>query len=148
MPFRSFRPRYWRWSVLVLLLGTVLSAAAAWIQHRANERDVAAQLQAHAERLADLLQRRMQTYEYGLVGARGAVLAADRTAQRFSRENFQGFTSSFALHRRYPGSRGFGFVRRVPRTQEAAFVEAMRREYGPSFSIHEVQPALGTPAQG
>ena len=127
------------------LFAAALAAAAlagAW-QQRSNQIYLGERLQAAAERTAERLRRRMQTYEYGLMSARSAVFAAGDSAAEVSREAFNRFGAALNMDRQYPGARGFVLIRRVPPEQEAAFTAAMRREGFTDFRIHALQPHAG-----
>ncbi len=129
---------------MLAALGLVLALLAGLWQQRANDAFVREHLQEAAERAAEALRRRMQTYEYGLLAARSAVLAAGGGgADALSQDRFDRFGQSLDLPRRFPGARGFVFIRRVPVAQEAAFVAAQRRAGRPDFHIHQLQPHGG-----
>ena len=85
----------------------------------------------------------MHAFEYGLRGARGAVIAAGGeggiTRLRFAQYSASQRSSSAS----FPGACGFGFVRRVPAAQEAAFVAAARLDGKPDFQIHQLSPNEG-----
>ncbi|MDZ5457067.1 sensor histidine kinase [Azohydromonas lata] len=122
------------------LAGAVL--AGAW-QQQANEIYLSERLQAAAERAAERLRRRMQTYEYGLLSARSAVFAAGGSAEEVSRDAFRRFGAALDMPRQYPGARGFVFISRVPAAQEAGFVAAQRRQGPADFHIRQLQPHAG-----
>ncbi|WP_298233294.1 PAS domain S-box protein [uncultured Azohydromonas sp.] len=123
--------------------GLVAAALAGLWQQRANDNFVRERLQAAAERAAEALRRRLQAYEYGLMGTRGAVLTAGDSAEMLTHEQFRRYGASLDIERRFPGVLRFGFVRRVPPAGEAAFVEAMRREGRPDFRIYQLEPHEG-----
>ncbi|KQP37998.1 hypothetical protein ASF44_12330 [Pseudorhodoferax sp. Leaf274] len=78
------------------------------------------------ERATTDLLRRINIYEYGLRGARGAVIAAG--GGQITRERFRLYAESRELAREFPGARGFGFVRRVPQAQLQDFLAQARAE--------------------
>ena len=123
--------------------GLAAAVLAGLWQQRANEAFVQERLQAAAERSAEVLRRRMRTYEYGLFATRSAVFTAGSAVEAVSREQFHRYGASLDLPRQYPGASSFGFVRRVPAQQEAAFVQAMRREGLADFRIRQFQPHDG-----
>src|SRR5690606_34681489 len=43
----------------------------------------------------------------------------------------------------YPGARGFGYIRRVPREREAAFLSSARADGKPDFRIQQLMPHDG-----
>ncbi|NML13588.1 CHASE domain-containing protein [Azohydromonas caseinilytica] len=147
MPTFRSRLHEWRWPLLVLALGLLAALAAAWSQQRDNELHLHEQLDAASERVADQLVRRLQSYEFGLIADRAAVLAAGSDDLALQHQSFQRFADTLPLQQHFPGARGIGFTRRVPHAQEADFVAAVRRATGqPGFRIHEVTPQLDRPA--
>jgi PAS domain S-box-containing protein len=123
---------------LVLAVSLASFAASRLIGgHRAEER---ARFTGVARRTAEQLARRMHTYELGLLGTRGAVLAAGLDL-RWSA--FHVYAASRTLAREFPGSRGLGFIRRVPEQAEGAFVESVRRDGRPDFKIKQLTPTHG-----
>jgi PAS domain S-box-containing protein len=87
------------------------------------------------------LNKRLQNYEYGLRGARGAVIVGGPDG--ITRQKFRLYMQSRELTREFPGSLGFGFIRRVLPQQESAFVKAARADGSPSFQIHQITPHDG-----
>src|SRR5688500_11874088 len=91
--------------------GLAAAVLAGLWQQRANDAFLRERLQAAAERRAEALRRRMQTYEYGLFATRSAVFTAGDAVEAVSREQFRRYGASLDLPRQYPGASGFGFVR-------------------------------------
>jgi CHASE1-domain containing sensor protein len=110
-------------------------------QAHTNERYARDRFDAQAARLADQLRARLQTYEYGLRGARGAIQAAGE--HTVSRDSFRTYHLSRDLDREFRGAHGFGFVRRVPPQAVAAFVAAARRDGAPDFQVRQLAPHEG-----
>src|SRR5690349_20708621 len=108
-------------ALLVLLGGLLLAALVAWRQDRENQLWSRARFEQEAERVCSALVARMRTYEYGLRGTRGVVLAA---GDQLSQHLFAAYAWSRDLHAEFPGARGFGFVRRVAEPDVPRFVEA------------------------
>ncbi|WP_157270156.1 CHASE domain-containing protein [Azohydromonas aeria] len=129
-----------RWTLAVLVAGLVAAGATGWAQHRANQARLQAELDAAAAQVAAQLRQRMRSYEYALFATRGAVRVAGGSAEQLTREAFRRFAGSFDLRERFPGARGVGFVRRMPRDQDEAFMEEMRRKGEPGFRIRELNP--------
>ena len=136
MSARSLSPR--RWALLLWLAGLALSALLAYGVHAANQRLLAGRLAALGDEVANLVSQRFGLYEYGLRGARGAVVAAGGPA--VSREVFVAYMATRDMAQEFPGARGFGFIRRVPRADEAAFLERARAEGPADFAIRELAP--------
>jgi PAS domain S-box-containing protein len=127
--------------LLLLVGGWVLSAGMGAWQHRANQALERSRAEVLAQRVADQVRARMRTYEFGLRGARGAVIAAG--VEGITRERFHQYGLSRELEREFPGARGFGFIRRVPVAHEAAFLAAARGDGAPDFGIHQLRPHAG-----
>ncbi|WP_198321030.1 sensor histidine kinase [Azohydromonas aeria] len=130
----------WAWPLALLLAGLLASAAAGLWQRRDNAAWVDVALATEAERMAERLRRRMQTYETGVVATRSAIAVAGRSVQEITREQFERFGTSLDMERLLPGLGGVAFIRRVDPAGEAAFVAGMRREGFDDFRIREVAP--------
>ena len=133
-------PRRWRVAVVtaVLVLGSLLSLGAGWLQQRSNRARVDDELQRVAQQVRVQVQQRMRRMELGLVSARGAVVAAGWDA--IDRAAFERYARSRDVDREYPGARGFGLIRRVPVDGEAAFVAAAAADGWPGFAIRALTP--------
>ncbi|KRC11129.1 hypothetical protein ASE11_19830 [Hydrogenophaga sp. Root209] len=126
-----------RWALALWCAGVLLSALAAGQVQRDNHRRLVANTGAAADALGAAIQERFKQYEYGLRGARGAVAASG--GDKVTREQFKAYVNSRET-REFPGARGFGFIRQVPRAHEAAFVARARNEGPADFSIRELAP--------
>ena len=123
-----------RWSPLIgLLIGVVLASWLGLHITLQNQEDIDENFDLIVQRAAAQIERRMQLYEYGLRGTRGAVIASGE--ERIDREAFTRYSASRDYAREFPGARGFGFIRRVPARDEAAFLRAARNDGWPGFSI-------------
>lgn len=128
------------WSALLCVAGIVVAIGVA--------RQLEAQQQADAtERFADLVQRaidqlakRFHAYEYGLRGMRGVAIVLGPDG--LDRAKLIAYGNSRDLEREFPGARGFGFIRRVPRAEEAVFLARSQRDQ-PDFAIAEIAPHAG-----
>ncbi|WP_431276100.1 PAS domain S-box protein [Variovorax ureilyticus] len=129
-------------SLVWLIVGLCGAAGAALLQLRYNESLAQERFDALARRALEQLSSRMHSYEIGLRGARGAVIAAGGEVG-ISRLRFAQFVASRDLEREFPGSGGFGYIRRVPAAQEAAFVAAARLDGKPDFRVHQLGPNEG-----
>jgi PAS domain S-box-containing protein len=132
-------------SKLVLLLGVAISAGAsigagALLEARNAEKSVA-RFQELTDRAADQLRRRFQIFEYGLRGARGAIIAVGEDS--ISRAKFRAYSETRDLATEFVGSRGFGFARLVKADAASSFVEQARRDGSPAFSIREANQNPG-----
>ena len=122
--------------LLTLCAGIAASAAGAlWLQH-ANQRQAQEALQRATELAADAVHKRMQLYQYGLRGARGVIVTSG--PQGLSRALFHRYSQTRDIAREFPGARGFGFIRRVPRSTEASFLNQARADGAPDFAIRQL----------
>ena len=131
-------------AVLPLIVATVglgAAIASALYLQRLNRGVGEVSLGHLAERAADRTRARMAIYEYGARGARGAVIGAG--VEGVSRETFTRYSQSRDLAREFPGALGYGYVHRVSEGGEAAFVDAVRRDGRPTFSVRQVAPHAG-----
>jgi two-component system, sensor histidine kinase and response regulator len=123
------------------LLGLAAAGVFAKRQHDYNAQVIARDSDRRADQAASDLQRRFQAYEDGLRGARDAVIAAGGAA--ISQESFRRYAQSRDLKDEFPGAGGVGFIVRVPRQREAAFVATMRAQGLPDFSVQQFAPHNG-----
>jgi CHASE1-domain containing sensor protein len=122
--------------VLVLwLLGLVLSGLAGWRVHGHNDTVRDTRLKALVDERERFIQVRLLRYARGRRGTRGAVRATGGDA--LTRQRFEDYMSARNMAREFPGARGLGFVRRLPRADEKAFVVHMRTEGRADFAIRD-----------
>ncbi|MBI3479595.1 MAG: PAS domain S-box protein [Nitrosomonadales bacterium] len=127
--------------LLVLAIGLI--SALVWWNH-AESRNRVIVRQAFAAQTADLQEQlfdRIDSYVRGLHGMRGAIAAAG--GETASRVSMQAFYQSRDWEKEYPGSRGIGFIRRVPPDRQQAFIARMRREGLADFAINDLSPHQG-----
>jgi PAS domain S-box-containing protein len=117
-----------------LCLGAALTIVATLYQVQQNSLDASTRFEMMAQRAARQITKRIETFQYGLRGARGAVLAAG--VDSIDAARFRLYSQSRDIVREFVGALGFGFIRRVPTAQEAGFLARARRESGPDFAIH------------
>jgi PAS domain S-box-containing protein len=132
-----------QWPGAVLAFGLIAAAVAGVWQRESNEAMVLDQLQRHADLAAERLRQLIMTYESGLLGMRGHLVAAGSGSAAVSREQFHHYVAALDLPRHYPGARGFGFIRRVAAGQESAFLAQARLDGMPVLRIHELGPNTG-----
>ncbi|MCH1930035.1 CHASE domain-containing protein [Shewanella sp. A25] len=121
-----------------LLIGFLLTACFASLLHYQNQIDNVAHIRSLADEAEQMIIERFTQFQYGLRGARGAVIAAG--VNQISRGQFEDYIDSRDIDIEFPGALGFGFIRRVPMAEEAAFVEAARLDGAPNFTIKTLTP--------
>jgi len=126
---------------VVLVLGLLLSALAALGQHLANGQRLRQALDRAAQDAVAQLADRMQTYEYGLRGARGAIVTAG--PRHVSRADFARYHATRQLDREFPGAHGFGFIRRVEPDDVESFTARQRLEGFTDFRVRVLTPHAG-----
>lgn len=122
----------------ILVLGMVATYLLAAAQVARNEELVDRQFSAQVQRVVEDVERRVNGYEYGLRGARGAIAALG--PQELTRERFLHYSKTRDVDREFPGARGFGFIRRVPAQASAGFIDTARLDGWPEFNIKELAP--------
>ncbi|WP_185646431.1 PAS domain S-box protein [Burkholderia sp. Bp9143] len=128
-------PRVTGWAALILAIGVIGSVAGSYALHRANAREAQTALTEAANDATDEIVERVRHYEYGLRGARGAIVTAGENG--ISRERFHLYSLTRDIHTEFPGAIGFGFIRRVPKGSEQAFVARAKADVGPEFEIRQ-----------
>ncbi len=130
-----------RWAVATLMIGLCLTAAATFQRQKLNAESARAVLRSVTERGAHTVAERMRMYQYGLRGVRGAISVGGGAT--ISHNLFNRYSLTRDLKLEFPGSRGFGFVRRVPLAMESQFLAAARADGAPDFEIQTFTPHSG-----
>jgi PAS domain S-box-containing protein len=128
-------------AVIILAVGIVVSLLEARRQTQINLEHTRQRLESLSQQFSTQLNDRMQKYQHGMRGTRGLVLAMGE--QRLSREIFNRYISGRNIVREFPGMRGFAWVRRIPISQQEAFLQAARRDGKPDFSLIQINPHEG-----
>uniref|UniRef100_E6VIU0 histidine kinase n=1 Tax=Rhodopseudomonas palustris (strain DX-1) TaxID=652103 RepID=E6VIU0_RHOPX len=134
-----------RWLV-GMVVGTVasalLSALVAYGVAEQNVRTVARKFDALAADLTDQLEDNLGSYRFGLLAARGVVVASG--GESISFDTFHRYAETRDFLREFPGARGFGFVRPVEPQDVAAFVAQRRAGGQPTYKVSQLAPHDGT----
>ena len=130
-----------RSALLVWVLGMLISLGLGWSTQQDNRKVAERRLGEAAASVAQQVRDRFMLYEFGLKGTRGAVMAAG--GEGITRSEFEAYVASREMRQDFPGARGFGFIRRVPRAAEADFVATARAEGPAGFSVRELAPHEG-----
>ncbi|WP_415767721.1 PAS domain-containing hybrid sensor histidine kinase/response regulator [Pseudomonas sp. ZB1P45] len=130
------------WGVTItLVVGLGVSILGGWILERINEQQAQEAIAAATEEAAELVLTRLGLYQYGLRGARGAVLTAGEHG--ISREVFDQYHQTRDLAAEFPGASALGFIRRVPERDEREFLKYARADGKADFSIRQLSPHSG-----
>jgi PAS domain S-box-containing protein len=122
----------------VLLVGLVVTAVAHAFVKQRSASIIDARFEVASAKAVDELNRRLQIYEYGLRGTRGAAIAAG--FENLTHERFRRYVESRDIPAEFPGSHGLGLIRRVSKADEETFVAAARRDAMPSFELRQLVP--------
>lgn len=128
-----------RWPIASLIAGVGFSVAACWIVAHFNQVQREEAVTAAAETAADGVVSRIELYQYGLRGARGAIQTM-ASSQAITREGFDLYSKTRNVDEEFPGARGFGFIRRVPLQDEAEFLTQAQVDGWPEFAIRQIAP--------
>jgi|GEM_PF-1448160 len=133
---------FWRsnapWTLLTLLVGALITFWLVQRQAQENDATVRERMQLETERITSDVIARFRLYEYGLKGLRGVVAASQVSG--LSREKMQTYARTRDLQREFPGSRGFGFIERVPASEADRYTEEARADGAPDFTIRQLTP--------
>lgn len=138
---KSYFP--WVWSLTLFAIGCVAASLVASRLATAQRQLKDVRFGALVERAVRAVAERITVYEYGLRGARGAVIAVG--AEQMTRARFRSYAMSRVSEREFPGARGFGFVRRVEPAHLDAFLDAARADEKPEFALRQLEPHNGDP---
>lgn len=122
-------------------VGFVLALLAAVWQTRDNAVVAGIRFDALVLLASEQVVARLQIYEYGRRGARGAALAAG--LDQLDGARYRLYSEARDLDREFPGARGIGVIRRVAPADEAAFLATMQRNGEPRFAIRQFAPHEG-----
>ena len=126
---------------MILALGLVATVMGCLILQNNNEQRTREALDVAAESAVQSVLTRLQLYQYGLRGTRGAIITAG--VDGMTREIFHRYSQMRDVSKEFPGARGFGFIRRVPAQDLEAFVRRARADGAPDFTIHQFAPHDG-----
>ncbi len=125
-------------TLLLLLLGLALSAAAGLWQRHVIEIEAEAEFLRNVERTSSEVERRFSQPISGLKGLRGAYAASQALRQQLSRAEFRAHVASRELATEFPGVRGFGYIEHVFRAELERFLAAERADGAPDFAIRQL----------
>ncbi|WP_421854228.1 CHASE domain-containing protein [Marinomonas sp.] len=138
MNWTSSEHIYNRWVMITLLTGTLITCVIAYNVQNSNEERINQAAYDTSVMLKQEVASRIELYQYGLRGARGAVLTAGENT--ITRDIFEQYSRSRDVDNEFAGARGFGFIRRVPQSDVDTFTSMARQDGWPSFSIKMLNP--------
>lgn len=127
--------------LLTFAAGMAATGLITSVLQQSNQQRIHDALISATERAADAVISRMDLYQYGLRGARGAVLAGGENG--ITREGFLRYSKTRDIAQEFDGARGFGFIRRVSAQQEEGFLALARADGMPDFQIRHLAPHDG-----
>lgn len=137
---RGVAPSAWT-TVAVLIAGVALAVCAAWLTQLRNDQLAEARYVQMADHAVSAIRERMALYEKALRGVRGAIAAVG--VDVVTKEEFDRYAESRDADTEFPGMRGYGFIRRVARRDEATFLGRARTEGDPAFALRQLSPQDG-----
>ena len=126
------------WTLLTLLVGALITLGLVQRQQQHNQTTAREQLLLETQRITSEVVDRLHLYEYGLRGLRGMVVASQVSG--LSNEKMQAYSRTRDVPREFPGSRGFGFIERVPASEVGRYTEQARADGAPDFTIRQLTP--------
>ena len=129
------------WMLGVLVACLVLGLFAGRQQVVRNEALINQALFSEGKVIEHELISRLDMYTYRLRSIRGAIYMLQ--LPNVTRELMHRFSQVRDIEKEFPGARGFGFVRRVPLDEEAAFLKRVRAEGRPDFMLSQMVPHKG-----
>ena len=124
-----------RGAAITFVVGLVASTVGAWFLERVNAERAQEAIIAATEQAADLVLTRLNLYQYGLRGARGAVVTAGEYG--ITRELFDRYNKTRDMPTEFPGARALGFIRRVQERDESEFLKYARADGAADFNIRQ-----------
>lgn len=90
-----------------------------------------AHFKAVSEKIIGRIRSSVKIYEYGLRGARGVFIVNNQVDEKY----FRLYSKSRDYKLEFPGALGFGFIERVPRKNQEAFLKKCAKEGMSDFKI-------------
>ncbi|MGV3726460.1 response regulator [Hydrogenophaga sp.] len=122
-------------SAAILCIGLLVSGISAYgLAHQAQT-EANTEFARKSGLIADQIMQRISMPAYGLKGARGTFAASEKV----ERKEFEAYVNSRELSTEFPGTRGFGFVERVRRSDLEKYLDAARADGAPEFAVRQLQ---------
>lgn len=129
------------WGLTVFFLGVLATALFTYQKSEHNKAVVREKLKLASEEVEQDLLVRLQFYENRLRGLRGVIHMVGIDA--ITRTLITRYSQARNVQQEYPGSRGFGLIRRVRPNELDAFLQAARNDGWPNFRLRQFQPHDG-----
>ncbi|MGZ9898541.1 response regulator [Shewanella gaetbuli] len=123
---------------VIFAIGLLLTSAIAVTAQYYNQYQLTTYTANLANQTENLIKKRFQFYEYGLIGTRAAISTVG--VNNITRTQFEKYSRSLNLKSDYPGALGFGLIRRVKVSDEGNFIKSARLDGAPQFSIRTLTP--------
>ncbi len=104
-----------------------------WSEH-VYESNAKSYFEFRVGQLLDSIDKRLETYQQVLHGARGLFAASTEV----ERQEFFHYVNSLHLNRRYPGIQGVGFSLIVPKQDKERHTHSIRQQGFPNYDIYPV----------
>lgn len=123
-------------AIFVLLIGILISILGYQTVKNNNQNELEQALAREADLYIDKVIKRFDLYQYGLISAKGALaISGENTTNR---QAFLNYSTTYDIDAVFPGARGFGFIRRVPKRHESVFKALATADDWPNFTIKEL----------
>ncbi len=129
------------WMLGVLAVCLLVGLFASYQQAVRNDELINQALLSEGKLIEHDLVGRLDIYTYRLRSIRGAIYMLQ--LPNVTRDLMHRFSQVRDIEKEFPGARGFGFVRRVPLEDEAAFLKRVRAEGRPDFMLRQLVPHKG-----
>ena len=123
-------------ALLLLLISFLLAVMTGQRVLESNIELSQSRLTDSSQQFKTLLKERLEIYERGLIGFRGAIHASG--GKVYNRREFQDYVKELDMQRTFPGAHGFGFVRRVPKESEKKFISNFTQEWNTEYEINQI----------
>ncbi|MEN3161049.1 CHASE domain-containing protein [Tistrella mobilis] len=133
-PGRSVRP--YPAAALLVILGLAAAVLGGVWRYETNQTVIGNRFRLTVAETVRHVVDRIHTYEYGLLGARGALLVGGDRDMTLSA--FRTYAGSRDITREFPGALGFGVITRLRPDEEEAFIARERADGRPDFAIRRL----------
>lgn len=130
-----------RQGIAVFALGCLFSAVLAWWVSEYNQRQLASSLLELERETVEKISSTFYLYQYGLRGSRGIFVT--HGAGETTLGLYRAYANTREVDLEFPGSRGFGFIRRVPVQDVPDYLAWVNSQRPDGFEIKELSPNTG-----